>query len=192
MLKKSRLLWGVVVALCLAIIAALCMVMVATLRGAIFPATTNYETIQIRGSSRFSSQVTRALGLLKTKSPRAFATVTNCIGRIAEAKHSGMAAYEDPPTFELADPSAFYSVTWCAIAIAHDSLHSKMYHDYLRQHPGQRVPDLVWTGERAEKECCDYELGVAMEIGAPPHEVKWAKWDPKNRYWEVPESKVNW
>ncbi|PWU19552.1 MAG: hypothetical protein C5B50_06200 [Verrucomicrobia bacterium] len=183
---------GVVAALSLALIAALCLLMVVTLRSTIFPPTTKFETIEIRGSTRFYSQVTKALLLLRTKSPRAFATVTNNIGRIEEAKKSGMAAYETPPTFELADPSAFYSVTWCAIAIAHDSLHSKMYHDYLREHPGQRVPDLIWTGEQAEKQCCDYELGVAIEIGAPPYEIQWAKWDPKNRYWEVPESKADW
>jgi hypothetical protein len=67
-----------------------------------------------------------------------------------------------------------------------------MYHDYLAQHPGRPVPDEVWTGEQAEKRCCEYQLGVAIEIGAPPLEIAHSKWDPKNRYWEVPRRKVDW
>jgi hypothetical protein len=151
------------------------------------------DTIEIRGTTEFKDQVMSALILLRTRSPVAYGIVTNQIGRIKQAKHSGMAAYETPPRFQLSRVSAFYSVTWCAISIAHDSLHSKRYHDYLAQHPGDsRVPDDVWTGEQAEKRCCEHQWRVAQEIGAPASEIAWSAWDPTNRYWEIPYNKVYW
>ena len=181
---NRRLLFGAVLLLAMSVIAfgiAICSI-----------APRRFDTIEIRGSQRFQGQVVSALTLLKTKSPRAYEIVTNNIGIVAQSKHSGMAAWKHPPVFQLNDVTAFYSVTWCAISISHDSLHSKMYHDYLKQHSVRWAPDNVWTGEQAEKRCCEYQYTVAIEIGAPTAEIAHSQWDPNDRYWEVPYDKVNW
>jgi hypothetical protein len=165
--------------------------------------STRFGNVEIRGNTRFKNQVVNALVLLKSKSPDAYAIVTNYIGIIEQAKHSGMKAYAKPPTFHLNGRTAYYSVTWCASAIAHDSFHSKLFHDYLDKHRSQApgdalksdwglVPDHIWIGEAAEKQCVEHQLQVLREIGAPGEEIIQGQWNPTNRYWELEESKQNW
>lgn len=126
--------------------------------------------VEILGSAKFKNQVSRALTLLKKEAPEAFAIVIKYVGRIEQGKRSGMWAYKNPPTFEVADRTAFYSITWCASTIAHDAFHSKLYHDYKEKH-SRRVPDDVWVGVEAEKKCLKHQLVVLKKIKAPKHEV---------------------
>ncbi len=71
-----------------------------------------------------------------------------------------MVANEEPPVFrERAIAACVYSVTWCASVIAHDSFHSKLYHDYLKSHGGL-VPYDIWTGAAAEKQCLVHQTNV--------------------------------
>jgi len=116
---------------------------------------TTFLTIEIIGPDDFVSRVKEALSLLEQKSHAEFLTVKANIGRIEQApppptSQSGMAAYEDPPTFYLGRKTAFYSLTWCASCIAHDAYHSKLYHDYKSEFPGKPVPDSVWGGPPVE------------------------------------------
>ena len=127
--------------------------------------------MQIAGSGKFREQVRAALDLLRRRAPDAYGIVTKNIGRIAQGPHSAMWAYRAPPTFDLHDRTAFYSVTWCAGAIAHDSFHSKLYHDWLRTH-GVSVPNAVWTGTRAEQRCLKHQCEVLSLIGAPEPEIE--------------------
>ena len=136
---------------------------------------------EIVGSVRFSNQVAQALLLLKTRDADAYLIVTNYVGRIKEGKRSGMWAYETPPTFEITDASAFYSITWCAAGIAHDSFHSKLYHDFQKAHAG-KVPDDVWTGPAAEQQCMQHQLAVMQHIGAPKFEIDYAKKQADGHY----------
>lgn len=136
---------------------------------------------EIDGSMRYSNQVHQALLLLETRDTNAYAIVTNYIGRIKEGEHSGMWAYSTPPTYEMSDTTAFYSLTWCAATIAHDSFHSKLYHDYQKAHKGP-VPDDAWTGEAAERQCMRYQLGVMAHIGATKWEIDWAKKQADGHY----------
>jgi len=131
---------------------------------------TGDETVEIVGSGKFKGQAAKALELLRDKAPGAYRITTEYVKRIEQAERSGMAARETPPTYRMADKTAFYSVTWCASTIAHDALHSKLYHDYKREHGGS-VPARVWTGVEAEKKCIAHQLAVLQKIGAPFHEV---------------------
>ena len=135
---------------------------------------------EIVGSTRFTAQVRAAMALLKTHDPDAYAIVTNYVGRIEEGKISGMWAYKNPPTYEMSDLTAFSSVTWCAATIAHDSFHSKLYHDYLKAH-GQ-VPDDVWTGIAAEQQCMKHQLAVMEHIGAGKGEIDYARTQADGHY----------
>jgi hypothetical protein len=125
---------------------------------------------EVLGDEKFSAMVNDALDLLREKAPEAYIIVAENVGRIKQSPQSGMAAEEDPPTFELADTSAYYSLTWCAAVIAHDSYHSKLYHDYKNQH-GLPVPHEHWAGVATESICNAHQIKVMEAIEAPQHEL---------------------
>lgn len=135
---------------------------------------THFIEPEIRGSLRFRNQVFQAMFILKTQAPEAYAVVTNYVRVIKEGERSGMWADKNPPTYEMSDVTAYYSVTWCAATIAHDSFHSKLYHDYRNAHGGS-VPDSVWIGTNAEQQCMKHQLLVMQQIGAPKWEMDHAK-----------------
>jgi hypothetical protein len=146
--------------------------------------------IEIKGTEKFKSAVTNALALLETKAPESYRVVTNYIGVIEESEHSGMRANESPPVFGLNDTSAYYSLTWCAGDIAHDSFHSKLYHEYLAAHAGT-VPDSVWIGHEAEVKCLKFQATTLKAIGAPAKEVVYCE-SISPDYSDVPYSQRNW
>jgi len=132
-----------------------------------------FDGLQIRGTTRFKEQVVSALILLRDKSPQAYGIVTGYVGVIKQSKRSGMWSDRVPPTFELADPTSFYSLTWCAGAIAHDSFHSKMFHDHRNSHEGTTPPDARNLQVDEEKRCLAHQVQVLREIGAPREEITW-------------------
>ena len=141
----------------------------------------------IVGSKRFITQVTGGLALLQARAPDAFSNVVKYVGRIKESDRTGMRAYETPPTFDLADTTAFYSTTWCAAAMAHDSFHSKLYHDYQATNSAP-VPDNIWMGRPAEAQCMSYQIDVMRKIGAPDFEIDYAKTQADGHYVNDSES----
>ncbi len=147
--------------------------------------------VEIAGSEKFTNQITNALALLKSKAPDAYLLVTNYVKRIEQGKHSGMWAYKIPPTYEMGDRTTFYSVTWCAATIAHDSFHSKLYHEYKKAH-WWPVPNAVWTGTEVEKKCMVHQLEVMNSIGAPKHEIEYAKQQETGTYYKVDYKKRDW
>ena len=131
-----------------------------------------------------------ALLLVQAKAPEAYQIITNDITIIDESEHSGMEASLLRPTFDLNDRSAFFSLTWCAGVIAHDSFHSKLYHDYQKSHGG-KVPDEIWIGHEAERRCLRHQVQVLKEIGAPESEITYcAGLSPA--YADVPYTNRNW
>jgi len=153
----------------------------------------HFDGLSVRGTPRFRTRVTESLSLLRTKSPDAYQIVTNNIGAIAQSKHSGMAAYRKPPTFELNDATAYASITWCASCIAHDSLHARFYFTWLRFHASEKVvPHDVWMGANAEALCSLHQVRVLRQIGAPSNEIAHCSSSSTDRYWEVDYKKRNW
>ena len=153
----------------------------------------HFDGLVIRGSHRFKRQVVSSLSLLRARAPDAYQIVTNNFGAISQSKHSGMAAYRKPPTFELNDATAYASVTWCASCIVHDSLHARFYFTWLRFHAAEKVvPHDVWMGANAEMLCLAHQARVLREIGAPPTEITYCSSASTNRYWEVDYKKRNW
>jgi hypothetical protein len=130
----------------------------------------NFYGVAVYGSTSFIQQVERSLGLLRAKSPDAFKLTQRYAPRIEQNSRSGMRAYDDPPTFNLSEKTATFSDTWCAGSIAHDTYHSKLYHEYLDSHE-EPVPDEAWSGKAKERECIVYQASVLREIGAPKSEV---------------------
>ncbi|MEL6110262.1 MAG: hypothetical protein AAFU85_30000 [Planctomycetota bacterium] len=126
---------------------------------------------KIEGNQRFVEQVGSAMKLMKDKTPRVYDLIQKNVAIVKQGKRSGMWAFRDPPTFEMADPTAFYSITWCAGSIAHDAFHSKLYRDYLDA-KGRPVPNAVWTGREAELKCLSFQLDVLEKVGASRREIE--------------------
>ena len=130
----------------------------------------NFYGVQVYGNTQFIEQVEVSLRLLKEKSPEAFKLIQRYAPRIEQNSRSGMRAYDDPPTFDLSQKTYSYSDSLCAGSIAHDTYHSKLYHEYLNSHEGP-VPDEAWSGQAKELECIHFQASVLREIGAPPSEI---------------------
>ncbi len=147
------------------------------------------DTLTVRGTPQFCEQVRDALVLLKSKSPSSYAMVTNYVGVIRQYPHSGMRADAKPPCFDLNDLSAFYSLTWCAGVIAHDSYHSKLFHDEKakQSHP----PQTAWSGHAAESKCLAHQVQTLIDIGAPELEIKHCQ-TITPAYSDVPYRKRQW
>ncbi len=132
---------------------------------------TIYGNIKIIGSEEFVTQTRAALALLEAKDIAAFNKIQTYVGIIQQGEHSGMWAWEVPPRYEVADPTAFYSLTWYASTIAHDATHSELYQQYAAAHPGENVPEDAYGGVENERFCNGYQLEVLKRIGAPQHEI---------------------
>ncbi len=129
-----------------------------------------YDKITIVGDAMFIDQVKRALDLIRGQAPDEYEEIVTYLKRIEWSTRSGMAAYEDPPTFYLANATAFASITWCAGSIAHDAYHSKLYHEFLVTNGNLSVPDYIWTGKGPEMKCIEFQLIVMNKIDAPKNE----------------------
>jgi hypothetical protein len=142
----------------------------------------------IEGDGAFTENTRAALVLIK-ESDTADEIVNNYVGVIKQGKTSGMAAQQTPPTFVVGEASYEASLTWYASAIVHDAYHSKLYHDYLKNH--DYVPYNVWTGEEAEMACLEVQIEFLEEIGAPEYEIDYAEsligdnWRDEERWWSV-------
>jgi hypothetical protein len=67
-----------------------------------------------------------------------------------------MYACEDPPRFAVGRVTRDSGAIWYAGAIAHDSCHSWQYNEYAKDHPGEKVPENLFSGQAAEEECARY------------------------------------
>ena len=83
------------------------------------------------------------------------------------------------PTFVVGKPTWSHSALWYAGAIAHDSYHSKLYHD-ARQNTGKRPSADSWTGKEAEKKCLAFQIEVLESLNADDETVAYLRELEKN------------
>jgi hypothetical protein len=142
---------------------------------------------EIKGDSLFYQKTSDALKLLEDFSHDAWQTVCNYVPRIKQFHRSGMNVYETPPVFEVGEATYMASTTWYASAIAHDAYHSKLYFDYKRVNG--LVPADIWTGEKAEMKCLEFQISTLIQIHAPQFEIDYARslrgtnWWNEERTW---------
>lgn len=127
--------------------------------------------IQVVGSMDFITQTCSALALLEQKDNAAFHKVQTYVGIIEQGEHSGMWSWETPPRYEVGDATAFSSLTWYASTIAHDATHAELYIEYQLAHPGESVPEDVYSSVDIERFCNAYQREVLARLGAPQNEI---------------------
>jgi len=147
--------------------------------------------IPIKGDASCSLQTGQALTLLKSRDPSDYRNITRYI-RLIECRDagSGMYAWEEPPRFAAGRATRDAGILWYAGAIAHDSCHSREYHEYLQSHPSSSVPPEVYTGKTAEEACLQYQYTVLQKIGANEKMLQYVKDSAGTEYWN--ESNVWW
>jgi hypothetical protein len=116
--------------------------------------------MEISGSEEFLSRTKEALELLRPTP--FFPQIQRTIVAVKQGKRSGMRAYAKRPTFVVGKKTWSHSPLWYAGAIAHDSYHSKLYHD-AREKSGGNPPADCWTGREAEKKCLAFQIEVLKE-----------------------------
>jgi len=70
----------------------------------------------------------------------------------------------------VGDKTAFHSVEWLSGIIAHDSNHSKLYWDYIKNN-GPPIPNDIWMGQSAELICNKIQAKCLERIGAPRYMI---------------------
>jgi hypothetical protein len=157
------------------------------------PPATFTTSITIRGDAACQATTLSALKLLHDQAPTHYATVTTYMGIIeCLPQGSGMYAYENPPRYVVGDATRNAGTVWYAGTIAHDAGHSKLYHDYLSAHPGQAVPNDVWTGQSAEAACLDAQYDALSKIGATQSQLDYIKSVINTQYWNIPYAQRWW
>jgi hypothetical protein len=124
---------------------------------------TELDGIQILGSAEFVARTREALELLRPTP--FFSEIQRYIAVIQQGRRSGMKAYAKRPTFVVGKRTWSHSALWYAGAIAHDSYHSKLYHEAKASAGGKPAAD-CWTGKDAEKKCLAFQIEVMLSLGA--------------------------
>jgi hypothetical protein len=135
------------------------------------------DGIEIKGSPAFLVYTKEALELLRPTP--FFNVIPHYVAVIQQGKRSGMRAYAKRPTFVVGKRTWSHSALWYAGAIAHDSYHSKLYHD-ARERGGGKPPADCWTGREAEKKCLAFQIKVMKTLGADAETVAYLEEVEKN------------
>jgi len=149
--------------------------------------------IDIVGNAECVEDTESALHLLQATSPSSYQEVSENISIIeCVTEGSGMYAYEQEPRFVVGDATREAGALWYASAIVHDATHSKLYNEYRESHPGERVPDTIWTGEDAEMTCLEAQASALDDMGAPKNTIEAVLGAIETKYWEVPIDERDW
>lgn len=152
-----------------------------------FPTPKNTTTVKIKGNDSCIAKTQEALNLLQNKAQIHYSTVITYVGVIECADQgSGMYAWESPPRYQVGKATYEAGEIWYAGAIAHDSCHSKQYHDYLSKNNSASVPGEVWTGKEAERQCLDVQYDALTMIDADQNTLDYVKNIISSEYWNVP------
>ena len=144
------------------------------------------STINIKGDENCIVKTQEALNLLQNKAQIYYNTVIKYVGIIECASQgSGMYAWESPPRYQVGKATYEGGAIWYAGTIAHDSCHSKQYHDYLLNNDSASVPSETWTGKEAERQCLDVQYDALAKIGADQNTLDYVKNTINSGYWDV-------
>lgn len=139
------------------------------------------DGIEVKGGGDFILRTKEVLDLLR---PTAyFQGIQRYAAMIKEGKRSGMKAYARKPTYVVGKPTWAHSALWYAGTIAHDSYHSKLYHEAKANNQGKKPDADTWTGTEAEKKCLAFQLQVLEDLNADETMMAYVKaWEKNPTY----------
>jgi len=150
--------------------------------------------IPIIGDDSCKTKTNQALELLKNKANTVFEFVVIHVGVIeCVDQGSGMKAFDTPPRYLAGKETVDAGTIWYAVTIAHDSYHSYLYSNYMKDNPqANYVPDDIWTGGNAEAESLAFQYDALVLIGASQSTLDYVKNTVESEYWEIPYEERWW
>lgn len=157
------------------------------------PVGQSESPIKIKGDYDCQTKTQEALSLLQNKAALHYNRIIKYVGSIECAEQgSGMYAWETPPRYQVGKKTYEGGAIWYAGTIAHDACHSRQYHDYRSNHTTSSVPNEIWMGEKAERQCLDVQYEVLQQIGADNTTLEHIQNVIDTKYWEIPYSERWW
>lgn len=130
------------------------------------------------GSADFAEKTKAALARLKKSGY--LGEIKGHASIIKQSNCSGMNVYAEKPTFQVGKETWNSNNVWYAGTIAHDSFHSKLYHDSKKAKGGVEPPAEDWSGRQAEIECLNYQARVLRGLQAPEYMIQYVQGMIKN------------
>ena len=154
---------------------------------AVLPKQPSSNKVELRGDKDCRTLTQTALDLLKSKAPIHYETVNEYVGSIdCVNEGSGVYSWEKPPRVIIGDATRNASLTWYASVLVHEATHARLYQTYEKEHPGESVPEDVYSGENGESICIQVQYDALTLVGGPQYELDHLKNSLETRYWEIP------
>lgn len=130
---------------------------------------------EVVGDERFQDKIRESLNLIYSKAPATLDFINKYIKRIEQYNRTGMCAYCQPPTYQVALATVDSGPYWLASTIAHDSYHSYLYHLYRDMLGGKTPKYELWAGFDADRRCNRFQLQTLYEIDANEYLITYMK-----------------
>jgi len=146
-----------------------------------------YE-IAIVGDGTCKYKTNQALDLLRNKARIHYETVTYHVGVIeCVDQGSGIYVRETPPRALVGKQIIDAGTIWYAGGMAHESCHSKLYSDYLKNNPQSvSVPSNIYSGKDAEAQCIAVQYHALVLLGATQTSLDHVEKSIESEYWNIP------
>jgi len=156
-----------------------------------------YE-IAIVGDDSCKTKTNQALDLLRNNAGIHYEVVTYHVGVIeCVDKGSGIEVWATPPRFRAGEITVDGGTIWYAGSIVHESCHSKLYSDYLKNNPQTGLPSLgktnfgfvpsnIYSGKDAEAQCVTVQYHALVLLGATQTTLDTVENALEREYWKIP------
>ena len=159
---------------------------------ALFQGSSEVGGIKIYGRQVFREQVAAALRLLHAGAPAAFSLCEQYFDLVIMSRHSGVHVATRPGIVMLGEWAIEASARYLASGLAHEAFHCSLYWSYRDRHPGRDAPTDVFSGERAERECLEYQISVLRQLGETEESAAHLRDLMKTEWWNVPWHERTW
>ena len=159
---------------------------------AFFQGSSEVRGIEIRGRQAFRDRVAAALRLLHAGAPAAFSLCEQYFDLVIMSRHSGVHVEMRPGIVMLGEWAIEASARYLASGLAHEAFHCSLYWSYRDRHPGRDAPTDVFSGERAERECLEYQISVLRQLGETEERAAHLRDLMKTEWWNVPWHERTW
>lgn len=134
-----------------------------------------------------------ALKMLFLKDREDFNFVASNLGKIECAvSGSGVYPWETPTRFKVGVATSNAEPAWFASVLVHESCHVDQYKKNAGENHLGRVSAQDYSGEKAEIECLDVQIGALKNLGAGQSKIDYVANAARSRYWLLDISRRWW
>jgi hypothetical protein len=84
------------------------------------------------------------------------------------------------------------STAYLASGLAHEAKHCDLYWSRRERNPTQDVPDEVFSGSDAERQCVEYQIAVLKQLGETDNVIERLRESMQTEWWKVPWHERDW